>query len=35
MVILTAIAAEADRDRPIRSFVRGAMGVSYSQFSAV
>ena len=35
MVNLTAIAAEADRDRPIRSFVRGAMGVSYSQFSAV
>lgn len=35
MVVLTATAAESDRDRPVRSFVRGAMGVSYSQFSAV
>jgi len=32
---LTAVAAETDRDRKIKYFVRGDMGVSYRQFSAL
>ena len=32
---LTAMAAEADRDRKVKYFVRGDMGVSYRQFSAL
>ena len=29
---LTATAAESDRNRPVKFFVRGTMGVSYHQF---
>lgn len=32
---LTAIAAESDRGRLVKYFVRGSMGVSYRQFSAL
>lgn len=32
---LTAVAAESDRDRKIKYFVRSEMGVSYRQFSAL
>ena len=32
---LTATATEADRDRKVKYFVRGDMGVSYRQFSAL
>lgn len=35
MIRLTAIAAENDRDRKIKYFVRGSMGISYGQFSAL
>lgn len=35
MRVLTAIAAEADAGRKVKYFVRGGMGVSYRQFSAL
>lgn len=35
MIRLTATVSELDRDRKIKYFVRGTMGVSYHQFSAL
>ena len=35
MIRLTATASETDRDRKVKYFVRGTMGVSYHQFSAL